>query len=147
MLLLEKLPSDLFQQRNTTYLELLQISEQQLNFIQGDNWSEAVDEMNDLFDNWTRKKEELDKINTRIEEIRGQLSTDPGSVIETFNLEVRSTMERIIEIRSIVEKEIKSQFNSLSKSMKSVKDQQIVLNAYYGVRRKDDVPIYFDEKK
>ncbi|MNI63174.1 hypothetical protein D3C73_1185270 [compost metagenome] len=83
----------------------------------------------------------------QIDEMRKQLSTASDSVIETFNAEVSSIMERIIEIRTIIENEIKIQFHTLSKSMKSVKDQQVILNAYYGVRRRNDIPIYFDEKK
>ncbi|MOA30505.1 hypothetical protein D3C78_1516000 [compost metagenome] len=144
---MEILRSDLFQLRNNSYFELLQISEQQLDFIQRDNWADAVDEMNALFNNWTRKKEELDKINMQIDEMSEQLTTASDSVIETFNIEASSIMERIIEIRSIIENEIKMQFHTLSKSMKSVKDQQVILNAYYGVRRRNDIPIYFDEKK
>ncbi|MNP71389.1 hypothetical protein D3C76_1677690 [compost metagenome] len=83
----------------------------------------------------------------QIDEMSEQLTTASDSVIETFNIEASSIMERIIEIRTIIENEIKIQFHTLSKSMKSVKDQQVILNAYYGVRRRNDIPIYFDEKK
>ncbi|MNW45188.1 hypothetical protein D3C74_224440 [compost metagenome] len=141
------LRSDLFQLRNNGFLELLRITEQQLDFIQNDNWIDSVNELNELFDSWTRKKEELDKVHIQIEENIIQQAPDNDSEIESYNIKIEPTMERIIEIRSIVEQAIQLQFNSLSRSMKSVKDQQVILNAYYGVRRRNDIPIYFDEKK
>ncbi|GAA0377884.1 hypothetical protein [Paenibacillus motobuensis] len=56
-------------------------------------------------------------------------------------------MEQIALILSMTEKELKDSINEAGGNLKNVKDQKLLMNAYYGFDRRGHNSLYFDEKK
>lgn len=56
-------------------------------------------------------------------------------------------MEQIALILSMTEKELKDSINEAGGNLKNVKEQKLLMNAYYGFDRRGYNSLYFDEKK
>jgi len=56
-------------------------------------------------------------------------------------------MEQIAMVLSMTEKELNDSVNEAGGDLKNVKDQKLLMNAYYGFARRGHNSLYFDEKK
>ncbi|MEK4513078.1 hypothetical protein EJP82_21150 [Paenibacillus anaericanus] len=134
--------SELLERRNQRYVELLNISKRQVHHVHNEDWLEDLDGFLALMGEWAMVRQELDKLNEQI--VVEGLSPNE---LENYNEAIRPSVIEAMDNQQFVEQKFQDQFLELSKSMKSVRDQQTVLQAYYGTRRTEFEPIYFDEKK
>lgn len=56
-------------------------------------------------------------------------------------------MEQIAMVLSMTEKELNDSVNEAGGNLKNVKEQKLLMNAYYGFSRRGHNSLYFDEKK
>ncbi|MCM3040934.1 hypothetical protein M3201_14620 [Paenibacillus motobuensis] len=56
-------------------------------------------------------------------------------------------MEQIAMVLSMTEGELNESVNEAGGNLKNVKDQKLLMNAYYGFDRRGHNSLYFDEKK
>lgn len=56
-------------------------------------------------------------------------------------------MEKIAMVLSMTEGELNESVNEAGGNLKNVKDQKLLMNAYYGFNRRGHNSLYFDEKK
>lgn len=85
-----------------------------------------------------------DQIRTEIEELEQKVGDQDLSHSDTSLV---SIMEEIMECLRTIEKQLQDTVNEAGNDLRTVKDQRMLVDAYYGMNRKGHNSMYFDEKK
>jgi len=93
-----------------------------------------------LQQDWNRCTREINKLDEIIRD--AELSNDLTD--EEWRIKVLREIEANIEKIKAV---LRMNFKNTGANLSSVHNQRKVLNAYYGLQRNDQVPLYLDEKK
>ncbi|SDF86719.1 hypothetical protein SAMN04488542_1193 [Fontibacillus panacisegetis] len=122
--------------RQELYLNLLGCAKSQYTLINSLSSNEKYEEtFSELSNQW-------DQICNEIEDLDHQIG--PVKEAETFLIGI---MNEIMECLHSIDKQIQDIVGSAGHDLKIVKDQRMLVDAYYGMGRKGLDSMYFDEKK
>lgn len=85
-----------------------------------------------------------DQIRAEIEELEQKVRDQDLSNSDTSLV---SIMEEIMECMQTMDKQLQDTVNEAGNDLRTVKDQRMIVDAYYGLNRKGFKSMYFDEKK
>ncbi|MBU5440989.1 flagellar protein FliT [Paenibacillus sp. MSJ-34] len=139
---MEKPSANLYESRHQCFVEMLNIIQQQMQIFVAGNIDEQIEQYNHLSDRFTSIQEHIDHLNS-------MLSTQDLAVMNVDDRveETKSIIKEIIDRQKLLRGILERHYDELRTSMKSVKEQQTVRNAYYGMDSADQIALYFDEKK
>ncbi len=133
----------LFEARNDLYRELLNRTVEQKEIM--DNLLAEGKKEEDVLPFFASYFERWNQITDEIEMINSQLSS--SIVPDQDAHQMGQLMKEIEENVDYIQGYLETTTNSTESDLRGVRNQQKVLNAYYNLNSKDNVPLYFDEKK
>lgn len=119
------------------YLQLIDLTQQQLNFIRQSIDTNPFDELHEI----EQKKNEL------INLIEASNNVASIKLDEESSNMLKEDILSLIELTTSLQSEIDSLYNSDAQEMRQVSQKRKTLKAYGGLYNSDVVPLYFDEKK
>jgi hypothetical protein len=128
----------ILEQRDQLYRQLLSCFVEQRLLLDGSEWEPISARFLPLVD-------ESNQLQQKIEAIQQQLEASKldGSATNT-------TLQLIQEVQqevAIIHVHLSQFAQFMGQNLMSVKNQQRVMNAYYHLQNREQVPLYFDEKK
>ncbi|ANS76093.1 hypothetical protein AWM70_17135 [Paenibacillus yonginensis] len=127
------------EQREAMYRRLLACFVEQRELLIVENeWEEISSRFLSLVDSSTQIQNEIENLQVQIN------MHDPDSSPAPVVLELISEIQKVV--RSI-QNALGRYSQSTGQNLKNVKNQQKVMNAYYHLQSREQVPLYFDEKK
>ncbi|MCT2195922.1 hypothetical protein M3G15_12305 [Paenibacillus sp. p3-SID1389] len=133
---------ELSEQLKGLYFKLLDNSRKQLAYLDEleEDLANNLSSFLKLQQDWNRCTREINKLDEIIRD--AELSNDLTD--EEWRIKVLREIEANIEKIKAV---LRMNFKNTGANLSSVHNQRKVLNAYYGLQRNDQVPLYLDEKK
>lgn len=133
---------ELSEQLKGLYFKLLDNSRKQLAYLDEleEDLANNLSSFLKLQQDWNRCTREINKLDEIIRD--AELSNDLTD--EEWRIKVLREIEANIEKIKAV---LRMNFENTGANLSSVHNQRKVLNAYYGLQRNDQVPLYLDEKK
>lgn len=133
---------ELIEQRKILYLKLLDCSRRQLDYLD-DVEQDAENDLTYFLEiqcSWNECKRDLDELDSMLQNANiSTATTDDEWLLETVR-EIEGNVEKVMT-------GLEMNVRQTSISLQNVNNQRKVLNAYYGLQRNDQVPLYLDEKK
>ncbi|MNW45377.1 hypothetical protein D3C74_226400 [compost metagenome] len=133
---MDKYNDSLLRKRQELYLNLLGCAKSQYTLINSLSSNEEYEET------FLKLSNQWDQICNEIEDLDHQI----GSVKETETFLI-GIMNEIMECLHSTDKQIQDIVGSAGHDLRIVKDQRMLVDAYYGMGRKGLDSMYFDEKK
>lgn len=133
--------SEMLEQRKMLYLRLLECSRKQLAYLD----EVEQDAENDLAlfleiqSSWNDCVHEISALDQLLQSADNSIETNDQWLTEILH-EIDKNIDTTIE-------KLKINTQQAGTSLRDVNNQRKVLNAYYGLQRNDQVPLYLDEKK
>lgn len=135
--------ANLLLKRDSLYKELLICSELQKNLvISNKEETEIALQLTALSDQWNRTSGEVD-------EVQKLITSYATTQDEMKNESILSILKEIQGNVEFVDHKIREFSNETGAGLQNVKNHKKVMNAYYHLesRNKDQIPLYFDQKK
>lgn len=129
----------LLEERHKHYVTLLECSRRQLNLLKEREGDEFPSLFSELQQEWNNSSAEIDRIQQIISSI------DRQAVMASDKLQ--EIMQQCLDNMIILQQELAKYQEDLGGDVLAAKNQKSVMNAYYGMNRKEQIPLYFDEKK
>lgn len=124
--------------RQALYMKLLECARAQCDLI---NLLGSEDQYEEPF---LQLSGQWDQIRAEIEELEQKVRDQDLSHSDTSLV---SIMEEIMECMQTMDKQLQDTVNEAGNDLRTVKDQRMIVDAYYGLNRKGFKSMYFDEKK
>ncbi|WP_374717701.1 hypothetical protein [Neobacillus sp.] len=122
--------------RRELYEELLACTNAQYELISsGDSWEHIADHFLQLSARWDEIRAQIDRLRPEPEELN-----DSDGYLQDL-------IRRIAIGLREVDNKLQQSVGEAGTGLKTVKDQQKLMNAYYGMDRRGSHAYYFDEKK
>ncbi|MFD1178869.1 hypothetical protein ACFQ3W_21560 [Paenibacillus puldeungensis] len=134
--------SELAEQRQKLFMKLLDNSKEQLEYLEivEEDAENNLVRFLELQKDWNMCTREIDRLNNTLR--------DKAPSYDASDEEWR--IKILVDINDNLDKLGKGLIESTDhtgESMQNVANQRKVLNAYYGLQRNDQIPLYLDEKK
>ncbi|SMF26982.1 hypothetical protein SAMN02744102_02316 [Paenibacillus barengoltzii] len=133
--------SELLEQRQMLFLKLLECSRKQLVYL-GEVEQDAENDLTlflEIQSSWNDCIREISALDQLLQSADTSIETNDQRLIEILH-EIDKNIDTTI-------KNMKINTQQAGISLRDVNNQRKVLNAYYGLQRNDQVPLYLDEKK
>ncbi|CAH0118011.1 hypothetical protein PAE9249_00476 [Paenibacillus sp. CECT 9249] len=134
---MDKLQHEAGSGRYGAYRRLLDISAEKLEILRQGAFMDQLERFNDLGDEWDSLQKEIEGLEKILE---------PTS-LAAENERIHEISLQIVRNQQQAEHLLQQEIGQLSGDLKSVHDYKTLINAYYGMNRKDQIAYYFDEKK
>lgn len=134
MLVLDKHRESTLNKRHELYAALLECARSQLQVLSTEDMEERYGEpFLQLTQQWDQICGDIEALD---EQAEGRSESSTAAI-----------MEDIVDILNLIEQRLHDSVNETGSDMKSVSDRKLMMNAYYGMNRKGQSSLYFDEKK
>ncbi|WP_110931098.1 hypothetical protein [Paenibacillus bouchesdurhonensis] len=131
---MDKQRESFLNKRQKLYAALLECAQSQLRVLSSEDMEDRYGEpFLQLTQQWDQICGEIEAL----DELAGGLTESSIAAI----------MEDIVGILNLIEQRLHDSVNETGGDMKSVSDRKLMMNAYYGMNRRGQSSLYFDEKK
>lgn len=134
--------SELAEQRRELFIKLLDNSREQLEYLEvvEEDAENNLERFLELQKAWNMYTREIDRLNDTLRDKAPSYDASDEDWLIKILKDINDNLDKLG--RGIVESA-----ENTGESMQSVTNQRKVLNAYYGLQRNDQIPLYLDEKK